>query len=109
MIRAVSFFLLLLLSIAANSNERVAVVGKWYDDLGSPKFLDSTLTIEEENGRYFFNRRNGDGSGGRFKLEKAGNAYTKVGDKFGAKYLVMPEGLELHDRAGYIRTAKPKQ
>jgi len=84
----------------------VKIVGKWYDDLGSPDFADATMIIEQEGEQYFLNRRNGDGSGGRYKLKKAGNSYSKIGDKFGAKYVVTNKGLEIHDRGGYIRTAR---
>lgn len=81
-------------------------IGTWYDDLGSPSYGDSTLIIENDNNTFFIVRRNGDGSGGRYRLEKSGNAYTVVGNRFGAKYIVTDEGLEIHDKAGYIRTAR---
>ena len=100
---------LLLACVASASAAEVKVIGKWYDDLGSPDFADATFTIEQEGESYFLGRRNGDGSGGRYKLTKSGNTYLKVGDKFGAKYVVTDRGLELHDREGYIRTAKKIQ
>jgi hypothetical protein len=86
----------------------VTEVGTWYDDLGSPEYGDSTLIIEGNNGKYFIIRKNGDGSGSRYGLEKKGNVYIKSGDRFGAKYIVTKNGLEIHDEAGYIRTAKTK-
>lgn len=83
------------------------VIGVWYDSLDSADYADSTLTIESEAGKLYLNRRNGDGSGGRFALTQEGNTYIKVGDNFGARYIVTPAGLEIHDSQGYIRTAKP--
>ncbi|NWA28588.1 hypothetical protein HX882_26645 [Pseudomonas gingeri] len=84
-----------------------STVGKWYDDLGSPAFGNAVFTILNDSGTYYLVRRNGDGSSGRYRLEKTGKTYVKIGDKFGAKYLVTSQGLELHDRQGYIRTALP--
>lgn len=86
----------------------VTVIGTWVDDVGSPKFMDAQLTIEREGDRYFVVRRNGDGSGSRMRLERDGNTYIKVGDKFGAMYKVTAQGLEIHDRRGLIRAAKRK-
>jgi hypothetical protein len=94
--------LLLLSSFAFAATE----IGTWYDDLGSPEYGDSTLTIEKDNDKFFIARKNGDGSGSRYRLEKSGNIYAKVGDRFGAKYIITNGGLEIHDKAGYIRTAK---
>ncbi|SER20923.1 MULTISPECIES: hypothetical protein [Pseudomonas] len=84
------------------------IIGKWLDDLGSPNYLDAQFKIVKDDGKYFLERRNGDGSGGRYRLEKEKDdeAYIKVGDQFGAVYVVTPEGLEIYDRDGYIRTAK---
>lgn len=92
------------LAVAAEST-----VGRWLDDLGSPEYMDAHFTIVKDSGKYFLERRNGDGSGGRYRLEKqkGKEAYVKVGDKFGAVYVVTPNGLEIFDSAGYIRTAKP--
>jgi hypothetical protein len=33
-------------------------------------------------------------------------AFTVDKDKFGARYVITPGGLEIHDRKGYIRTAR---
>ncbi|GMU48777.1 MAG: hypothetical protein AMXMBFR31_10030 [Candidatus Desulfobacillus denitrificans] len=99
--------LALLLPFSALAAGKVTT-GTWYDDLGSPSYGDATLTIEKEGDRYFLSRRNGDGSGGRYQVERKGTVYTKIGDKFGAKYIVTEKGLEIHDKAGYIRTAKKK-
>jgi beta-xylosidase len=96
------------LSIGAFAQNRSTIVGSWYDDLRSPNYADATLILEKDGEKYFINRRNGDGSGSRYRVSKNGNAYTKDGDKFGAKYLVTSKGLEIHDKNGYIRTAKPK-
>lgn len=92
-------------AFAQNTN---AIVGVWYEDIGSSAYGDATLTIEKEGGKYFVSRRNGDGSGSRYRVERKGAEYIKVGDRFGAKYVVTAKGLEIHDKAGYIRTAKPK-
>lgn len=81
-------------------------VGVWYDDLGSPDYGDSTLILESDSGKFFVIRKNGDGSGSRYRVNKSGNSYIKVGDRFGAKYVITEKGLEIHDKAGYIRTAK---
>lgn len=99
-------FCMLALNVAAQGSN--AVVGVWYDDLGSPAYGDATLTLEKEGNRYFHSRRNGDGSGSRYRVEQKGTEYAKIGDRFGAKYVFTAKGLEIHDKAGYIRTAKPK-
>jgi hypothetical protein len=96
------------LFLSAYAQNSITFVGSWYDDLGSPAYGDATLTIEKEGEKYFVSRRNGDGSGSRYRLERKGTEYIKVGDRFGAKYVVTGKGLEIHDKAGYIRTAKPK-
>lgn len=100
--------LALLLPFNALAAGTATTIGTWYDDLGSPSYGNATLTIEKEGDRYFLSRRNGDGSGGRYRVERKGTVYTKIGDKFGAKYIVTEKGLEIHDKAGYIRTAKKK-
>lgn len=96
------------LSLGVLAQSSSAVVGVWYDDIGSPTYGDATLTIEKDGDRYFISRRNGDGSGSRYRVERKGAEYTRVGDQFGAKYVVTAKGIEIHDKAGYIRTAKPK-
>ncbi|MHD0644232.1 hypothetical protein ACYPKM_01180 [Pseudomonas aeruginosa] len=85
--------------------DRQGVIGTWFDDLGSKDYLDSTLTIKREGSAYFLERKNADGSGGRYTLLRTGNVLTKVGDKFGAKYIVNGDKLELHDKDGFIRSA----
>lgn len=96
------------LSLGALAQSSSVIVGIWYDDLGSPAYGDATLAIERDSEKYFLSRRNGDGSGSRYRVEKNGAAFTKIGDRFGAKFVVTAKGLEIHDKAGYIRTAKPK-
>jgi hypothetical protein len=99
-------FLLMLFFVA--SFAQAEVIGKWYDDMGSPSYLDSKIAIEKEGKKYFYHRVNGDGSSGRFMLIRSGNSYKRADGKFGSLYVVTPSGLELHDRMGYIRTAKPR-
>lgn len=84
----------------------IVKVGEWYDDLGSPNYFDAMLTIESEDGRFFIVRRMGDGSGSRWRLDRKGESYYKVGDKFGAMYKITAKGLEIHDSRGLIRIAK---
>lgn len=36
----------------------------------------------------FLSRRNCDSSSGRYRVERKSTVYTKIGDKFGAKYIV---------------------
>lgn len=83
-------------------------IGTWYDDVGSPTFLNATFTIRVDSSRAWLTRSNGDGSRGEYELAVAGDTYVKVGDKNGAYYTVTPAGLRLNDRQGYIRTAKPR-
>lgn len=98
--------LLILISCMPITALSAAELGAWYDDLGSPDYGDSTLILESDSGKFFVIRRNGDGSGSRYRVNKSGNSYLKVGDRFGAKYVITEKGLEIHDKAGYIRTAK---
>jgi hypothetical protein len=84
-------------------------IGRWYNDLGSKSYGDSTITITATNGRYKVNRVNGDGSFSDRTLIPEGAppfAFTVESDKFGARYVITPQGLEIHDRNGYIRTAR---
>lgn len=83
-------------------------IGSWYDDVGSPSYLNATFTIRVEGGKTWLTRLNGDGSKGEYELAPAGDTYVKVGDKHGAYYVITPAGLRTNDRQGYIRTAKPK-
>lgn len=83
-------------------------IGSWYDDVGSPRYLNATFTIRVEGGKTWLTRVNGDGSKGEYELAPAGDTYVKVGDKHGAYYVVTPAGLRINDRQGYIRTAKPQ-
>lgn len=96
-----------LLAFAAHPSN-VTVLGEWYDDLGSPKFLDAKMRIEREGERYFMVRQSGDGSGIRTRLDRDGDKFFKVGDTFGAMYRITAKGLEIHDRRGYIRTAQKR-
>lgn len=91
------------------SSESVVSTGVWYDDVGSPKYLDAQLTISKDpsSGTYSLRRVNGDNSQGYFKLRKSGNKLYVENNKFGSFYIITNKGLEIHDRAGYIRTARP--
>lgn len=85
-------------------------VGRWYDDVGSKKYGDATITITVENGRYVAKRVSGDGSKTDLPLVRSKaqiNIFDVPNDKLGARYIVTPEGLEIHDFKGHIRTAKP--
>ena len=42
---------------------------------------------------------------GHYQAKKSGNRYDKIGDNFGAFYVVTDRGLSLNDRSGFIRTA----
>lgn len=107
--KIIGAMLALCVAIAVQAKDPAKVIGSWYDDLGSPKFGDATLVIEQAaDSRYFLVRRNGDGSGGRFLLERRGAEFIKVGDRFGAKYVIKGDNLDLHDKQGFIRSAKPK-
>ncbi|WGO98120.1 hypothetical protein QFX18_19115 [Saccharophagus degradans] len=89
--------------VQANKN---GIVGTWYDDLGSPNYLDATFTIMQRGDSYTLYRRNGDGSSGSFYLRRDGNKFIKVGDKFGAYYVVSRSGLDIFDSKGFIRKAR---
>lgn len=89
---------------------QVGTVGRWHDDLGSASYGDAFITITAENGRYLATRVSGDGSRTTLALTRQGeqgNSFLVDNDKFGARYVITPAGLELHDSKGYIRTAKP--
>ena len=62
----------------------------------------------QENEKTFLVRNNGDGSQGTYELTQSGNTYVKVGDKFGAYYVLESDGLHIYELQGYIRTAKKK-
>lgn len=85
-----------------------SVIGEWYDDVGSPDYMDSTLIISKKGQDYFLTRINGDASKGVYELNKKGNKYNKVNDKFGAYYVLDDNGLSIYDKDGYIRTAGKK-
>jgi len=91
-------------------NQKVAqqgcTPGSWYDDLGSPTFLDATFNIVNDNGTCKLHRVNGDGSVGDYPLDLVGNKHFKRGDKFGAYYIPTSNGLDIYDKNGFIRTAK---
>ena len=99
-------FILMVFALRVFATDSISIIGTWYDDLGSPSYGDSTLIIEKDMNNYFISRRNGDGSGSRYRVKKLGNQFSKIGDKFGANYVITSKGLEIHDKAGYIRTAK---
>jgi hypothetical protein len=83
------------------------VVGQWKDDKYS-EALNAEYDIFQADGVYYLHRSNSDGSEGSYPLKKVGNKYIKLGDKFGAYYVVSPEGLKIYDQMGHIRTAKPR-
>ncbi|WP_197724544.1 hypothetical protein [Dickeya fangzhongdai] len=91
-----------------SGSEQVKTLGVWYDDVGSPNYLDSTLTIFSNTKGIYLKRLNGDGSTGTYPLEKQGNKYKKIGDKHGAYYIIKGNSLEIYDRVGFIRTANNK-
>lgn len=95
-------------ALTSVSNAANLVVGRWLDDLGSPDFLDAQLSIVRDGSKYYLERHNGDGSLGRFRLEKQvdKDRYIKTGDKFGAVYEITPDGLDIYDMQGFIRQAK---
>lgn len=84
------------------------VLGAWYDDLGDPTFTDATFKILKENGAYYLERTNGDGSSGKYILTRDGNSFIKNNDKFGAYYVISGANLKIYDRNGFIRDAKKK-
>ena len=95
--------------LAVSINVHAQQIGRWYDDVGSPAMMNADLSIKKNANGYAMSRVNGDGSRGNFPLKKNGNTYSKINDNFGTKYIVTSSGLEIHDRMGYIRTAKPKR
>ena len=82
------------------------VLGAWYDDLGDPTYTDATLNIIKEKGVYYLERINGDGSSGKYKLNRVNNKFIKVDDKFGAYYIISNSNLKIYDSNGFIRDAK---
>ncbi|HBR2027691.1 TPA: hypothetical protein L9M76_005543 [Klebsiella variicola] len=85
------------------------VTGIWYDDVGSPDYLNATLTIYQEGERFYLKRVNGDGSGGEYLLTRKGQKFIKNNDKFGAFYLIRNNKLEIYDNNGFIRDADIKR
>lgn len=81
-------------------------LGAWYDDLGDPTFTDATLNILKENGAYYLERVNGDGSIGKYQLKRDGEKFIKINDKFGAYYVISNSNLKIYDSKGFIRAAK---
>lgn len=77
------------------------VIGKWVDPIGPAEI---SIQINEQ-GEYFFHRRNSDGSEGLYKLRKDSEDVFHRDDKFGHMYRVEDEGLVLLDNQGFIRTA----
>jgi len=92
----------------SNSQWKGDVVGSWYDDVGSPGFMDATFNILRRGDSYYLYRKNGDGSTGTYPLLRDGRKYIKINDKFGAYYVVSDNGLEIYDSNGFIRTARRK-
>ncbi|MFG6666332.1 hypothetical protein ACGK9R_04400 [Halomonas sp. HNIBRBA4712] len=77
------------------------VIGKWFDPIGPAE-----IAIQmNEQGEYFFHRRNADGSEGLYKLRKDSENVFHRDDKFGHMYRVEDEGLALLDNQGFIRMA----
>lgn len=87
------------------SKSKVVVIGIWYDDLGSPDYLDATLSIYIKNNSYFLGRVNGDKSKGSYRLQLLGDKYVK-NDKFGAYYKIVRGDLHIYDKNGFIRIAR---
>lgn len=97
------------LAAFASTIPQTGMVGSWYDDLGSKSYGDATITITAVSGRYKAVRVSGDGSKSDMTLSRLtgqGTDFLVDHDKFGARYVITPVGLELHDKNGYIRTAK---
>lgn len=92
----------------SDKSDKDVVIGSWYDDVGSPEFLDATFTITRTSQGYFLKRLNGDGSSGTYLLTKLDNKYKKNNDKFGSYYVIDGNGLKIYDKDGYIRTARKK-
>ncbi|MBA0216225.1 hypothetical protein H4F33_16300 [Pectobacterium brasiliense] len=92
----------------SDKTDKDVVIGSWYDDVGSPEFLDATFTITRTSRGYFLKRLNGDGSSGTYQLTKLDNKYKKNNDKFGSYYVIDGNGLKIYDKDGYIRTARKK-
>lgn len=84
------------------------VTGVWYDDVGSPDYLNATLTINQEGERFYLKRVSGDGSSGEYPLTRQGQKYIKINDKFGAFYIIKNNKLEIYDNKGFIRDAAIK-
>lgn len=75
------------------------VIGKWIDPIGSAE-----IAIEmNDQGEYFFHRRNSDGSEGIYRLSKDSENVFHRDDEFGHTYSVEDEGLALLDNQGFIR------
>lgn len=92
----------------SDKSDKDIVIGSWYDDVGSPEFMDATFTITKTSQGYFLKILNGDGSSGSYKLTKLDNKYKTNNDKFGSYYVIDAEGLKIYDKDGYIRTARKK-
>jgi sensor histidine kinase YesM len=105
---AVCFKSMQLPESVSDKSDKDVVIGSWYDDVGSPEFLDATFTITKTSQGYFLKRLNGDGSSGTYKITKLDNKYKKNNDKFGSYYIIDTEGLKIYDKDGYIRTARKK-
>lgn len=97
----------LLCLILFSSSVSADLIGRWYDDVGSPDYLDAKISINKKGSKYFYHRTNGDGSQGSFLLIRSGSIYKRADGKFGSVYVVTPKGLEMYDTSGYIRTARP--
>lgn len=96
--------------IASNQSkvEKISVLGTWYDDVDSPNYLNSTLTIFSNLKGTYLKRLNGDGSTGTYQLDKQGNKYIKTNDTHGAYYIIKGNSLEIYDKVGFIRAANKK-
>lgn len=94
-------------SINKDSSQET-ILGSWYDDVGSPEYMDCTFTIFKNKKGLFLKRANGDGSSGTYPLKKEHGKYIKINDKFGAYYIIKDNNLDIYDKEGFIRSAKQK-
>lgn len=82
---------------AVNRIDQVGVIGVWYDDVG-----EATTQIERDVSGYRLKRTNGDGSTGEMAMRRDGG-WLYLDDKFGTKYQVIGDRLELFDSQGFVR------
>ncbi|WGO98719.1 hypothetical protein QFX18_01415 [Saccharophagus degradans] len=97
-----------LLSSNPESSDATKIIGEWYDDVGSPDFLDATFTIFKRSDKYLLHRKNGDGSAGTYLLGLDGKKFVKINDKHGAYYVIEGTKLHIFDSRGFVRSAVAK-